>query len=173
MGTKLTNRIACSRQNLSWIWASAGWLVFLAGNYFDYHMIFLLENMAGDHSTANGQDDGGETGSLLASTLPAWTRIDLEHYLIKGRSMFTQCCLSSKITITRQDSLYWFERKGPKYYLLLFQIQMVCTALPMFLCCLVLSFHSNSKTHIPNPLFIGIHSCLCFFVGFVVLSISV
>ena len=137
-GAELTHRINFSRQNLSWIWASAGWSVFLAGNYFDYHMVFLLENMAGDHSSMNGLDDAGETGSLLASTLPAWTRIDLEHYLLKGRSMITQCCLPNKVTITRQDSLYWFERKGPKFYLLLFQMQMVFTA--AYVSLLALSF---------------------------------
>ena len=87
--TNLTHHALLARQDFAWIWAGAGWIFFLMGNYFDYHMVYLLENMAGDHSSPNESDDG-EAGSLLASTLPAWTRIDLEHYLVKGRSVLAQ-----------------------------------------------------------------------------------
>jgi Ca2+-binding EF-hand superfamily protein len=90
-------------------------------------MVCLLENMAGGH-TATNEKGGEKSGSLLDSSLPAWTRIDLEQYLGKRRPLLARWCLPSKMTITRQDSMYWMERKGPKLYLILFQIQMVFTA---------------------------------------------
>jgi calmodulin len=91
-------------------------------------MVCLLENMAGGHTAATNEKDGEKSDSLLDSSLPAWTRIDLERYLGKKRPLLAWWCLPSKMAITRQDSIYWMERKGPKLYLILFQIQMVFTA---------------------------------------------
>jgi calmodulin len=90
-------------------------------------MVCLLENMGGGHTPAN-EKDGWKSGSLLDSSLPAWTRVDLEQYWSSKRPLLARWCLSSKMTITRQDTMYWMERKGPKLYLILFQIQMVFTA---------------------------------------------
>jgi Ca2+-binding EF-hand superfamily protein len=43
--------------------------------------------------------------------------------------------------VTRQDTLYWMERKGPKLYLIIFQIQLVFTA--AYISLLFLTFYPS------------------------------
>jgi calmodulin len=114
-------------KSFAWIWTCFGWLVFLLGNCFDCHMVRLLENMAGGQTATNEKDEG-KSGSLIDSSLPAWTRVDMEQYWSSKRPLLARWCLSNNMTITRQDTMYWLERKGPKLYLILFQIQLVFTA---------------------------------------------
>jgi Ca2+-binding EF-hand superfamily protein len=82
--------------------------------------------------------EGGATeiGALLSSSLPAWTRIDLDEY--KNNRPWLARCFGSHGAISRQDSLYWMERKGPKLYLILFQIQLIFTS--AYISLLLLSF---------------------------------
>jgi hypothetical protein len=67
-----------------------------------------------------------ESNALLDSSLPAWTKIDLEDYMTNGRSWFTRNMASDRVT--RQDSLYWLDRSGPKLYSIIMQIQLVFTS---------------------------------------------
>lgn len=81
--------------------------------------------------------NGGETDTLLDSSLPAWCRVDLEKYM-ETRSFIAKW-LSPHTTPTRQDTLFWSERKGPKIFLLLFQIKLLFTA--AYSALLILSFY--------------------------------
>lgn len=119
-----------------WYWTGGGWLLFLFGNYCDFHMVTLLDQMVSaiPTSAADGtmeEHQLNEGNSLLGSgdCMPLWTRIDLDQYLENGRPLLTRLfARKHHASITRQDTLYWMERKGPKLYVLLFQIQLVFTA---------------------------------------------
>ena len=112
----------------------AGWLLFLVGNYFDYHILTILQSM----TAATTGSENSETGVLLSSALPAWTKIDLARYL-DNRPMLARCFLTSTTTVTKQDTLYWLERKGPKLCSIIFQIQLVFTS--AYVSLLILSFY--------------------------------
>jgi Ca2+-binding EF-hand superfamily protein len=86
---------------------------------------------------ADGTNAGGETDALLNSSLPAWCHVDLEKYM--QTRPFLSKWLSPHTTPTRQDTLFWSERKGPKMILLLFQIKLVFTA--AYCALLILSFY--------------------------------
>jgi Ca2+-binding EF-hand superfamily protein len=125
----------CNAQAFAWIWAGSGWLIFLVGNYFDYHIWRILQNMvASPPSTSEGSS---ESGALIPSSLPAWTEIDLAQYLENGSWLVR--CFGNPTKATRQDTFYWMERKGPKLYLILFQIQLVFTA--AYISLLLLTFY--------------------------------
>jgi Ca2+-binding EF-hand superfamily protein len=79
----------------------------------------------------------GETDTLLDPSLPAWCHVDLEKYM-ETRSFMARW-LSPHTTPTRQDTLFWSERKGPKMLLLLFQIKLVFTA--AYCALLIMSFY--------------------------------
>jgi Ca2+-binding EF-hand superfamily protein len=140
-------------QTFAWLWAFSGWLCFLLGNYFDYHMLQLLEHMGMqktedlDNDTNNhNHQNGNEADPLLSppsssssKALPLWTRIDLQDYVVNRRPILVKWFVSSKLNPTRQDSLYWMERKGPQLYLFLFQVQLIFTA--AYVSLLALSFY--------------------------------
>jgi len=122
----------------AWIWMGAGWLLFLLGSIFDYHMVQLLDKMVAP--PAFKSDTKRETSSLLheneLQALPAWTQVDLDQYMTNQRSSLKKMLLNQKPT--RQDTLYWFETRGPKVYEVLFQMQMMFTATYVSLLCLTL-----------------------------------
>ena len=97
----------------------------LLGSIFDYHMVQLLDKMVAP--PAFKSDTKRETSSLLheneLQALPAWTQVDLDQYMKNQRSSLKKMLLNQKPT--RQDTLYWFETRGPKVYEVLFQMQMV------------------------------------------------
>lgn len=111
-------------QTFAWVWAATGWVLFLFGNYFDFHMKNLITSLA-TPSTLHAEG-ASETGSLLQNPLPGWTSIDFAEF-VTNRSAFTKWYVGSS-TVTRQDALYWMERKGPKIYMTIFQIQLVFTS---------------------------------------------
>ena len=108
----------------------SGWLTFLLGSIFDFHMSQLLDKMVA-HNVKEVY--GGERKSLLhmiggEAALPAWTDVDLDYYINYQRPSWKKWLLRNAPKPTRQDVYYWFEVKGPKVYTTLFQIQMVFTA---------------------------------------------
>lgn len=115
----------CDNQHIG-----SGWLTFLLGSIFDFHMSQLLDKMVA-HNVK--EVNGGERKSLLhmiggEAALPAWTEVDLEYYMDHQRPSWKKWLLRKAPKPTRQDVFYWFEVKGPKVYTTLFQIQMVFTA---------------------------------------------
>ena len=88
-------------------------------------MVQLLDKMVAP--PAFKSDTKRETSSLLheneLQALPAWTQVDLDQYMKNQRSSLKKMLLNQKPT--RQDTLYWFETRGPKVYEVLFQMQMV------------------------------------------------
>jgi Ca2+-binding EF-hand superfamily protein len=121
----------------AWTWAATGWLLFFCGNYFDYKILQIAKAFAAPPADGANDANGGERDTLLDSSLPAWCRVDLENYM-ESRS-FIPKWLSPHTTPTRQDTLFWSERKGPKMILLLFQIKLVFTA--AYCALLILSFY--------------------------------
>ncbi|CAB9508822.1 Troponin C, isoform 1 [Seminavis robusta] len=114
----------------SWIWVGTGWLVFLFGAFFDYHMVEILEAMAANFQPIKSTRQS-ERGPLImggSKELPDWTRIDLDDYTQNSRGLLARLFLRGNSKITRQDALYWMERKGPRCYMIVFQVQMVFTA---------------------------------------------
>ncbi|CAB9503416.1 Troponin C, isoform [Seminavis robusta] len=115
----------------AWIWAGTGWLVFVLGSSFDYHMVQLITCMASRFPEDTTTKPAGEDRALLSTSstasLPQWTAIDLAQYLAE-RPLLSKWLVHTKHTPTRQDTLYWLGRKGPKLYTILFQIQMLFTA---------------------------------------------
>ncbi|CAB9510770.1 Troponin C, isoform 1 [Seminavis robusta] len=116
-------------ESFVWIWVCTGWLFFLLGSYFDFHLFKILEGMAAKLGDI-GELHDGERVSLMprSPSLPYWTRIDLEEYIRTGRGLLARLFLPTNSKVTRQDVLYWMERKGPKLYMIIFQVQMVFTA---------------------------------------------
>jgi len=119
----------------AWIWVGFGWAFFLFGKYVDFHVLTILQAMAAPR--ASPENGSSESNALLDSTLPAWTKIDLEEYKANGRSCFTRNMTSDHVT--RQDSLYWLDRSGPKLYNILTQIQLVFSS--AYITMLLLSFY--------------------------------
>lgn len=112
---------------------ASGWLTFLLGTVFDFHMSQLLDKMMArstEEKPAYGTNGRrSERSSLLhmtagVSALPKWTDVDLEEYM-RNRSALKKYLLKKAPNPTRQDTFYWWEVKGPKVYTTLFQIQMV------------------------------------------------
>ena len=117
----------------SWIWVGTGWLVFLLGAYFDFHMVQILEAMTANLQPTKGDSPrASERGPLIGGgkkELPNWTKIDLTDYKTNGRGWLARLFVHGPVSkLTRQDALYWMERKGPKCYMIVFQVQMVFTA---------------------------------------------
>lgn len=81
--------------------------------------------------------NGTESDPLLSSTLPAWCQIDMDGITTKG--------------VSRQDTLYFMQRKGPKFYLLVFQARLVFMA--AYISLLVLTFYPTVFELCPNGQF--------------------
>lgn len=68
-----------------------------------------------------------ERKSLLSqgassTSLPGWCQIDLDGYMSKCSCVKRHLCPSPP---TRQDAFFWFEEKGPHFYLLVLQAKLV------------------------------------------------
>lgn len=111
-----------------------GWIIFLLGTIFDFHLVKLLDAMVVTPSSPSDME--GTQLLSTASLFPAWTKVDLDTYLQKDRPLLVQWFSSSKVKPNRQDTLYWMEHGGPKLYQILFQIQMLFTSAYTSLLCL-------------------------------------
>ena len=127
----------------AWIWAGFGWAFFLFAKYMDFHIIQILKAIGAPEPSPTTQDST-EANSLLNSSLPAWTRIDLS---------------TTDTKTTRQDSLFWFGKRGPKIYNVIMQIRLVFTS--VYLTLLILSIYPDiAKTKSTG-----------FVVGYIIISI--
>ena len=112
---------------LSWIWAGIGVFLFVLANAFDIHLNNIRKNFGTFEIPNSGNDP--ESQLLVSrddSSLPPWCSIDLDEYL-NSRSWLTKKL--AKATPNRQDSLFWFERRGPQFSTLAFQINLIFTSL--------------------------------------------
>lgn len=87
-------------------------------------------------TTTTGNEESGLLDGDTSPPLPGWTKVNLEEYISQNRPFLAECFVPSKSKPNRQDTLYWFEKKGPHIYQILFQMQMVFTAAYVSLLCL-------------------------------------
>lgn len=111
--------------------------MFFFGNVFDYHIERLL------YALETPQVEGDKTHYGAVATidytrLPAWCHVNLEKYQAK-RSFLTKWISPSPPS--RRDTLYWFEKKGPSLYLIIFQFRLVF--LSAYYSLLFLSFYPS------------------------------
>ena len=90
-------------------------------------------------SSVASNSRSNEESSLLDSAKPAWTAINLDSYM-ENRPWVVKC-FGKHSKATRQDTLYWMERDGPKIYNIIFQIQLVFTS--AYVSLLLLSFYPH------------------------------
>lgn len=138
-----------SMQILAWTWVAIGWCVYLFNVVFEQHLINLRRNffprkvdilLYGPTPTTNSQDEREWDFALLeengVDSLPGWCNVDPEFYAEQQRSWITKKLVGGKAT--RQQSLFWMDRHGPQFYLLILQLNMLFTGIYVGL--LVLAF---------------------------------
>jgi len=131
---------------LAWIWLGIGWATLGATLLFRRY----LDNVTKAFSAtppSNATSDS-EEGQLISSDLPAWCSIDLDEF-IANRSWLAK--RMSPHHPTRSDALLIFEREGPEFHLLFFQVSLIFVGLDGAL--LILTFFpamfADSSTLVP------------------------
>lgn len=116
-----------------------GWFVFGYNVYFERHLIQLRKVFASKDIFLMAQGNGMTEQSLSpdettylnglneyhnegAHRLPAWCHIDLDTY-IKNRPWLTRYLVPG--VPNRQQTLYWMDRKGPKFYMIILQANLI------------------------------------------------
>jgi Ca2+-binding EF-hand superfamily protein len=115
-----------------------GWFVFGYNVYFEQHLIQLRKVFATKDifllAQENGMDDekfANETTYLKeleehhndgTNSLPAWCHVDLDKY-IENRHWLVKWMVPG--TPNRQQTLYWLDRKGPKFYMIVLQANLI------------------------------------------------
>jgi len=145
------------RENLtiiSWSWVFIGWVVLVYNVYFERHLIrlrkkfsakaiFLAANKVDDDPNASINDFAPTERTMLkmsaksmknlwkreslSNDLPSWCHVDLDEFMRKERSWFAKMFIGG--TPNRQESLYWLDKKGPKFYILILQINVIFVGL--------------------------------------------
>jgi centrin-1 len=114
---------------LVWIWVGIAWAVFLFNIIFERHLTNLLRSFVKKSTLSTSRDDD-ESTQLLAdagqSSLPSWCQVDLQTYL-QSRSWITRCIVGG--VPNRQQALFWMDAKGPTFYLIILQINLVFSGL--------------------------------------------
>ena len=128
-------------ETLAWIWLAIGWLVLCANLVFEQHLYNLRrtfipkkllemlyhEDRSSDELHEESQRSYRETTNLLSDTspeyLPAWCGVDVDSYVQRGRSFLSKMFVGG--VPNRQQTYFWFDRKGPSYYKALLQINLI------------------------------------------------
>lgn len=119
-----------------------GWLVYAFNLFFERHLIevrkmFLTKEMflkarvdnkddittlldADETTYLNSLCDGKDPNNNLS--MPLWTEIDIDEYHAK-RSWLVKYLVGGQAS--RQHSIYWMDRRGPKLYLLILQSNLL------------------------------------------------
>lgn len=108
---------------LVWTWVGMGWAVFLFNIVFERHLVQLRRAFAKPEPRGSQVDT--ESTELLSS-LPAWCQVDLEGYL-ESRSWLKRWLISGHPN--RQQTLFWMDQKGPTFYLIILQVNLIFTGL--------------------------------------------
>lgn len=117
-----------------------GWIVYAFNVYFEKHLVqvrrkflkkevFLMakidQNNGGDVSLLDA-DETTYLNSLVSDeaqvSLPMWTEVDIDSYNEK-RPWLVRWLVGGHPT--RQQSIYWMDRRGPKLYLLVLQSNLL------------------------------------------------
>mmetsp|Transcript_661 Transcript_661/g.1112 ORF Transcript_661/g.1112 Transcript_661/m.1112 type:complete len:765 (-) Transcript_661:50-2344(-) len=131
---------------LAWSWVAMGWIVYTCNIFFERHLVyvrrfflkkelFLKAKMnsraekrvslmpdADETTYLNSLVDAEESGNIeqheVEESLPMWTEIDIDDYHVK-RSWLKRRLVGGHPS--RQQAIYWFDRRGPRVYLLILQ----------------------------------------------------
>lgn len=110
---------------LAWTWVVTCYIIFFLIDLLHSYFVRVRDAYAVEpHSSQNGANS--EESSLLAeqggNSLPKWCEIDMDVYMAK-RPWLAK--VLNKKKPNRQDALFLFEKKGPKYHLLIFQAALI------------------------------------------------
>ena len=91
----------------------------------------------------NSSGDGSDTSPPSSSDLPKWCHVNMTKYMEETRSWFANTFYKVEHP-TPLDTFYWMERKGPKLYMIIFQVQLLfCAAYCSLLFVLFLPYMWN------------------------------
>eukprot|EP00546_Thalassionema_frauenfeldii_P018588 CAMPEP_0178906048 /NCGR_PEP_ID=MMETSP0786-20121207/6616_1 /TAXON_ID=186022 /ORGANISM="Thalassionema frauenfeldii, Strain CCMP 1798" /LENGTH=815 /DNA_ID=CAMNT_0020577727 /DNA_START=54 /DNA_END=2498 /DNA_ORIENTATION=+ len=134
---------------LAWSWLSLGWILVGFHIYLERHILQVRRQLVPeasrhlmplyqnhDKGVAPIQNNNNTPFQSISGndlTLPAWCSVDLERYVEEKNNKkkkwynYFCCCLfgSSAGNPNRQDTLYWMDRYGPTFYLILLQINIL------------------------------------------------
>ena len=112
---------------LAWTWVALAW-IFYAGNLaFERHVSQLKRAfLARQPPQALSSSDSEKTSQLLdvEPSLPAWCEVNLEEYM-RSRPWWISLLVGGQPN--RQQALYLMDRRGPKCYLTILQINLIFT----------------------------------------------
>jgi Ca2+-binding EF-hand superfamily protein len=130
-------------KTLAWSWVAMGWFVYLMNVVFERHLLhvrkmflkkeyFLAEkanSRTGQKSCLDIDESSRFEPDLIKYTdssndsLPLWTDIDIDEFHEKGRSWIAKFFVGGKVS--RHQAIYLLDRKGPKFYLLILQSNLL------------------------------------------------
>lgn len=134
---------------LAWSWLALGWILVGFHIYLERHILQVRRQLVpeasrhlmplyqnNDKGVAPIQNNNNTPFQSISGndlTLPAWCSVDLERYVEEKNNNKKKwyncfcCCLfgSSAGNPNRQDTLYWMDRYGPTFYLILLQINIL------------------------------------------------
>jgi len=140
----IANAVHRSIEAMSWIWLSIGWAVLIGNLVFEMHLYRLHEVFVPKNILAVMYSGGGEpsmmkealqerpfqeTAPLLSENvtaflyLPSWCDVNIQQYLLNERSIFAKFFVGG--TPNRQQALFWFDRKGPAFYEMVLQMNLI------------------------------------------------
>jgi len=141
---------------LTWLWPTFGWMVYIGNSIFEAHLLVLRNKLHAPPKPATGDNNvATETDGLLSndphpSSLPTWCKTDMNKYM-KARNRLVSFFLGSDVNVHPQQSLYWFDRVGPRVYMHILQINIIYTGL--YVALLMLSFLKHIYEEQPLPIF--------------------
>mmetsp|Transcript_1560 Transcript_1560/g.2113 ORF Transcript_1560/g.2113 Transcript_1560/m.2113 type:complete len:654 (-) Transcript_1560:321-2282(-) len=127
---------------LAWIWLGFGWAAFCASALFMRYLDGIAKAFAATTGKGSGIITYGTEGLLPPDDFPAWCKIDMEEYM-SNRSWLTKMMCHHHPS--RQNALFLFEREGPEFHLLFFQISLIFVGLYGALLALVFFPEINLK----------------------------
>jgi calmodulin len=130
-------------QTLAWSWVAMGWFVYLLNVVFERHLLYVRKMFlkkeyflidrgdSQDHQKSyldNSESTRFDTDAIRYTdssndSLPLWTDIDIDEFHHKGRSWIAKHLIGGKVS--RHQAIYWLDRKGPKFYLLILQSNLL------------------------------------------------
>ena len=129
---------------LAWTWVVIAWIFYAFNLAFERHVIQLKRAFAArEPVTACGE----KTSQLLdvEASLPAWCEVNLDKYM-RSRSWWNRLLVGGQPN--RQQALYWMDRRGPKCYLVILQINLIFTG--VYCAMQLMEFVPNMRSEQPN-----------------------
>jgi len=128
---------------LAWVWVALGWSALVFNINFEKHLAqvraafaslpkrgSILKGDLDEKDVSNGESTyliplrGSDNG--YDDLLPNWCKIDMDDYMDRKRSWFNKILNGPGIP-ERHQTLFWFEKKGPHFCMLIVQINLVFT----------------------------------------------